>query len=217
MIPVPLAPEPAGFDATVRQPGRSAILELVGQAPARPRKGRARKPRATREADIPAAAFPPYWRQALPELREAYKGRCAFLALYIEAATGDDSVDHMLPKSRHWDRVYEWSNYRLCAGLINAHKGDLDGIIDPFECQPGWFALEMIGYQVTLGPSLPADKVAQAEATLPLLNRRECRKQREEYVRDYENREIALPYLERRAPFVALELRRQGLLHPEDV
>jgi hypothetical protein len=152
----------------------------------------------------------------LPELREAYAGLCAFLALYIEPATGDASVDHMLPKSRRWDLVYEWSNYRLCAGLINALKSDLDGLIDPFECEAGWFALELVGYQVILGPALPAARKAQAGATLPLLNRRECCRQREQYVRCYEQREISLSYLERRAPFVASELRRMGHLHPEE-
>lgn len=50
---------------------------------------------------------------------EAYERRCAYLALYLEHATGNPTVDHVLPKSRVWDQIYEWSNYRLCAALIN--------------------------------------------------------------------------------------------------
>ena len=47
------------------------------------------------------------------------------------------------------------------------------------------------------------------------LNQRECRKAREEYVEDYRvgpPRGSELAWLERHAPFVAHELRRQGLL-----
>jgi hypothetical protein len=39
---------------------------------------------------------------------------------------------------------------------------------------------------------------------------------RGEYVDMYRRREMVLARLERRAPFVARELRRQGRLHPDD-
>lgn len=216
MIPVPLAPEPRTFDQTVRRKGLAAIAEMVGSQPSRPRPGPKRKPIARREQDIPPDCFPPYWRDALPDLLESYGRLCAFLALYLEHATGNPSVDHMLPKSRCWDRVYEWSNYRLCAGTVNTRKKDLTGLVDPVDCQPGWFALELVGYQVVPGPSAPLDHESQISETLDLVNAPDCCRAREEYVRCYLDGSIDLPYLQRRAPFIAYELRRQHRLLPKD-
>lgn len=144
----------------------------------------------------------------------SYERRCAYLALYIEHATGSPTVDHVVPKSRAWDVVYEWSNYRLCAALVNAAKRDLAALIDPFKVRPGWFALEFVGFQVVRGPMAPATRTRQIDTTLPLLNLPECLKAREAYVVNYElgpgRGGIDLRYLERRAPFIAAELRRQG-------
>ncbi|MCK5799544.1 MAG: hypothetical protein KAI47_20275 [Deltaproteobacteria bacterium] len=83
MIPVTPAAEPAGFDAKVRQPGLSAVDEFVGRAPRLNRRGPRRPKIADREGDIPAKAFPPFWRKALPEMLEAYERRCAYLAMTI--------------------------------------------------------------------------------------------------------------------------------------
>ncbi|MBE7503761.1 MAG: hypothetical protein HS113_26445 [Verrucomicrobiales bacterium] len=216
MIPVTPAPEPPGFDAKVRQKGLSAIAELTGHGARVPRRGRRRRRVATREQDIPAGSFPPYWRDALDDLLQSYDRRCAFLALYLEHGTGNPSVDHMLPKSKRWDAIYEWLNYRLCAAGINARKKDLTSLIDPFTCKPGWFSLELVGFQVIQGPRSPSANAAAVNATLELLNGIEFCRAREEYVSSYESGHIDLPYLERRAPFVALELRRQGRLRPGD-
>lgn len=216
MIPVSLAPEPPAFDARVRQKGLSAIDELVGRKPRAPHRGPRRKKICDREADIPADAFPPFWRDALDDMLVLYERRCAYLALYIEHATGSPTVDHVVPKSRAWDEVYEWSNYRLCAALINAKKNDLTSLVDPLAIAPGWFALELVGFQVVRGPQAPIRHVKQIDATLPVLNMLDCRKAREEYVTSYEQGHIDLDYLERRAPFVAAELRRQGRLRKGD-
>ena len=212
MIPVSCAPEPESFGPTVRQPGLSAIDELVGRKPRLKRRGPKRPSVARRESDIPADKFPPLWRESLAEMLEAYSRRCAFLALHIEHATGNPSVDHMIPKSRAWRDVYEWKNYRLCAALINSRKSDLIGIVDPFACGAGWFALELVGFQVVRGPHAPKAEAAAIDATLALLNMSECCKARETYVTEYEEGHIDLDYLERRAPFVGSELRRQGRL-----
>lgn len=150
MIPVDLAPEPKEFDGDVRQPGLSAIDEMVGRSPRTKRPGPKRAQLATpsgqpmvREEDIPAYKFPPYWRRALPAMVTAYQSRCAYLAMRIYPATGSPSVDHMLPKSRAWDQVYEWSNYRLCAQSINAKKGASEKLVDPFDVEMGWFTLNL--------------------------------------------------------------------------
>lgn len=216
MIPVALANEPAEFDAKVRQSGLSAIDELVGRPPRVKRPGPKRKKVADQEQDIPAEAFPPYWREALPEMLAAYERRCAYLAMYIHHATGHPTVDHVLPKSYAWNQVYEWANYRLCAAIINSKKGVLLTLVDPFAIGPGWFELNLNTMHVERGTAAPQAEWARVDATLPVLNHRLCVQEREEYVSWYRLGPGAggfdLAHLEHRAPFIASELRRQGQL-----
>ena len=218
MIPVTPAPAPVDFDERVRQKGLDAIAELVGETPASVRRGRKRNKVASTRATIPAACFPPFWRDVLPDMLESYKRTCAYLALYIEHATGSPSVDHVTPKSKSWDKVYEWSNYRLAAALINSKKNKLDLALDPFTIDDGLFALELVEFQVTAGVAATADLRARVDDSIRVLglNSVECCAARREYVAGYDDGPgqggIDLPYLERRAPFVARELRRQKRL-----
>lgn len=221
MIPVVRAEEPNTFDAKVRQPGLSAIDELVGRNPRLKRPGPRRKKIANQEKDIPADAFPPFWRHTLPEMLDAYEHRCAYLAMHIHRATGSPTVDHVLPKSYAWNKVYEWSNYRLCAAIINAKKGELLTLVDPVEVKPGWFVLNLNTLNVERGPTAPEHEWQRIEATLPVLNQRPCAQERMEYVRCYRlgpgNGGFDFAHLEARAPFIASELRRQGQLVRGDI
>jgi hypothetical protein len=212
VIPVSLAPEPADFDGKVRRPGLSAIDELVGRTPRLSRRGPRRKKVADAEDEIPADKFPPFWRNALDDMLVLYERRCAYLAMYIEHATGSPTVDHALPKSYAWDKVYEWSNYRLCAAIVNSKKGELLSFVDPFNVKAGWFELNLSNFQVKRGTKAPRRRWGKIDATLPLLNQSDCVQQREEYVVAYREGHIGLAYLERRAPFIASELLRQGQL-----
>lgn len=217
VIPVALADEPASFESKVRQRGLDVIAELVGESPSRPRPGPKRKRTLASRDRIPAAAFPDFWRDVLPDLREAYGNLCAYLGLYIEHGTGSASVDHFVPKSKSWQLVYEWSNYRVCSSLINGHRGDRTLLLDPFTIEPGLFALEFTELQVTPGPAARGptwDLVTNTIDTLGL-NQRDCRKARAEYVTAYRDGPptgIALARLEIRAPFIVQELRRQRRL-----
>lgn len=210
MIPVSCAPEPASFHKNVRQKGQRAIAELRGHAPASRRRGRPRKALSKETTTIPADKLPPFWTSAIEDMLEAYKRRCSFLALYLEHATGNASIDHMIPKSREEHHVYEWVNYRLCAASINAMKRDLSGIIDPFECKDRWFALEFVGFQVIPGEHAPPELYREFEETLRILNDQRCLKAREEYYEQYQAGHIDFEYLQRRAPFVAQEIVRQN-------
>lgn len=215
MIPVALAREPNDFDRRIRQPGLSAIDELVGRAPRLRRRGRRRAKIADTESKIPADKFPPFWRESLDDMMEAYEQRCAYLAMFIEE-TGNPTVDHVLPKSLAWNRVYEWSNYRLCTGVVNSKKGELLGLVDPVDAKAGWFELDLASYRVVRGASAPKPHHPKIDATLLLLNIRDCCAQRRRYVDEYRRgpgaKGIDLAYLEYRAPFIASELRRQGQL-----
>ena len=215
MIPVVIATEPASFEKTVRQPGLAAIDEMVGLVPPLKRRGRRRQQIANNKSDIPADKFPPFWRNCIDDMMQAYKMRCAYLAMHIEY-TGNPTVDHIIPKSLEWSKVYEWSNYRLCAGVVNSKKGDLMGVVDPIDAGTGWFELNLASCRVVRGTNAPIAQHAKIDATLPILNLRDCCKQREQYVADYllgpGAKGIDITYLERRAPFIASELRRQKRL-----
>ncbi len=219
MIPVALAPEPETFKGKVRRKGADAIAELVGEARSQPRRGPKRKKVFAHRDQIPSDEFPPYWRDVLPEMRRAYRGLCAYLAMYIEPATGTATVDHVTPRSKSWKLVYEWSNYRLAASLINGNKSDLELVHDPFAISPGMFALELVELQVIPGPSAKDQQTRDAlTSTIDVLglNLQDCCQQRIEYVTAYREHDIKLRYFERRAPFLVQELRRQGLLNAGD-
>jgi hypothetical protein len=220
VIPVALAQEPPHFDQKIRQPGLAAIDELVGRTPRIRRRGPRRPKIAEVESEIPAEKFPPFWREAIEDMMDVYEQRCAYIAMFIEQ-TGNPTVDHVVPKSQSWDRIYEWSNYRLCAGVVNSKKGELIGLIDPIDAKTGWFQLDLATYRVVRGTSAPNAHQSKIDATLALLNIRDCCRQRETYIEDYRCGPgvggIDLPYLERRAPFIASELRRQGKLVRGDV
>jgi 5-methylcytosine-specific restriction endonuclease McrA len=218
MIPVSPADAPSDFDARVRQKGLNAIAELVGERPVRRRSGPIRRKIAERRELIPSDKLPPYWRDVLPDMLTSYRRVCAYLALYIEHATGSPSVDHVVPKSKAWDKVYEWSNYRLACALVNARKSDVDKALDPFEIRDGLFALEFVELQLKRGPAAEGELGAKVDDTIEKLglNLPECCGARKEYVVSYEEGHVDLEYLERRAPFVARELRRQGRLRRGD-
>jgi len=220
LIGLTLAEEPEFFDTRIRQRGLSAIDEMVGRPPRVAHRGRRRAKIADSEDEILPDKFPAFWRDAIDDMMELYEHRCAYLAMFIEE-TGGPTVDHVIPKSVAWDLVYEWTNYRLCAGVVNSKKGELLGLVDPLDAKVGWFALDLISYRVVIGPAAPAARHAQIGETLPLLNIRDCCAQRRRYVEEYRKgpgaRGIDLSYLEYRAPFIAAELRRQGQLVRGDV
>lgn len=188
MIRVEAQPEPEDFDVKVRAPGRIAIAE--GMDP-----------------------LPPYWRQALMQLHQAYGGICAYLCIRIPRGVGARSTDHFVAKSTDPGLVYEWSNYRLACSLMNSRKGIFTGILDPFEIEDGWFVLELSGLQVLPNPVLREDLRLTVQNTIDQLdlNDPECLAARAEVFDDYlVHRNFSS--LEKRCPFVAAEIRRQNWL-----
>lgn len=199
MIRVAPAPEPPRFDERVRQPGLALIAELAAEVGS--------------EDAIAPDQFRPYWRRALHDLLVGYDRICAFLSLHIPPGVGTPSVDHMVAKSKAWDLVYEWSNYRLACSLMNARKGVAD-VLDPFEIGEGWFALELDEFQVMPGRGLPAEIHARVVDTIATLRLSDsiCCEARAAYARAYWAGDISLSRLQQRAPFVAKEMERLGRL-----
>ena len=218
MIPVTPTPEPPDFDRKVRQPGLSAIAELVGEPARLRRPGRRRSKVADRREDIRSESFPAFWRESLDDMMRAYDQICAYMAVYIEKVTGAATVDHMIPRSVEWSQVYEWNNYRLACSLMNSRKNDAIFVLDPFQVKSGWFELEFVSFQVKSATTLSALIRNRVEKTIARLrlNDRECQDLRRCYVIEYETKQISLAHLTRRAPFIAIELRRQGRLREGD-
>ncbi len=217
MIPVTPAPEPPAFDRKVRQPGLRAIAELAGKQPDPPRTaGQPYAAVAASRDEIPAGKFPPYWREMLDDLMESYHRICAYLCLYIPRGTGAPSVDHAVAKSQRWDQVYEWSNYRLACSRMNTRKGAAADVLDPFEIEEGWFALELVGFQVLPGDGLSDEVTGAVANTIERLrlNDLACCGVREEYAERYWNGVFPFDHLMQQAPFVARELQRQHLTLP---
>ncbi len=214
MIRVTPAPEPARFDPSVRQPGLRAIAERVGEKPTR-KAGRRFEKVADRREQIPPESFPPYWSEALDDLMTAYNRICAYSCFRIHPVTGSRTVDHMAAKSRAWDQVYEWSNYRLASSLLNARKRDFGDVLDPFLVEDDWFELELVGFQVKAAKHLDEKTRSRVQATIDRLglNDFSFRDSRE---RDAESYRDGVPFkiLMEESPFVARELKRQGQLRP---
>lgn len=218
MIPVAPKSEPATFAARVRQPGLRAIAEMCGKKPPFKRtKGQPFKRIANSESEIRANEFPTYWTEALDDLMSAYGEICAYSCFRIHPVTGARSADHFAAKSRAWNRVYEWDNYRLCCSRMNARKNDFADIIDPFEIQPGWFQLELLGFQVVPAPELNDTTRLRVQQTIDRLGLNSFRRLREQDAERYWSGDVSLKVLTSESPFVASELRRQGRLHESDV
>ena len=215
MIPVTAADEPADFQMKVRERGLRAIAEMVGEHPRR-RSGRAHAKIANRREEIPARSFPTYWTECLDDLLNAYSRICAYSCFRIHSVTGAASVDHFAPKSRKWNKVYEWNNYRLAAARLNARKNSFEDLIDPFDVQEGWFHLELVGFQVFPNPQLNKSLRQQIETTIARLGLDDFRHEREDDAEHYWDGEITLKTLRRESPFVAFELARQNRLNPAD-
>ena len=82
--------------------------------------------------------------------------------------------------------------------LMNARKGVAD-VLDPFEIEDGWFALELIEFQVVPGQGLPADVRARVVDTINTLRLSHgvCCEARAEYAHAYWEGDIRLSYLRR--------------------
>jgi hypothetical protein len=126
----------------------------------------------------------------------------------------DSSVDHFQPKSTYPNLAYEWSNYRLAHQKINSYKGDKTGILDPFHIQPGWFILDFANSHVKPNPATNHATQAAVQHTITVLrlNTDDALVQmRFSLVRNYSKNFITMDFLDGHYPFIAEELKRQGV------
>jgi len=158
-----------------------------------------------------------YWKHVLPHMRKIYKGICSYSALWISPATGTHSIDHFKPKSSNPRLAYEWGNYRFVSLRYNTLKGTKE-ILDPFKLKPGWFLMDFPSLKVKPNPELSnkdADAVRNTVSVLKLNTDPRYKEHCQDYVMEYCNGGIAFCHLEKKAPFISFELKRQGLAERE--
>ena len=192
MIGVIAKPEYANFDNDVRKPGAAFLATCP-----KPSSGQFRKKN--------------FWSRAARELHDAYSGVCAYTAMYLPE---QESIDHYRPKTLFPHLAYEWSNFRLASGRVNGSKGNLDDIIDPFDVQDDWFFIDIPACLVRPNPALQSPLRKQIAGTINSLRLN----QDDNYVQDrcnilmdYARGDVTMSFLKRRYPFLAKEVKRQGL------
>jgi len=195
MIPVTQQPEPVDFEKNVRRPGGRFLLKTPIPT--------------TKQWESRA-----YWKRSIPSLYQTYKGICAYSAEWIPEGVGDPTVDHYFPKSTHPELAYEWSNYRLAALRFNSAKKDYLDVLDPFTLEPDWFTLNFPYPMIKPNPSISSTEAAMVTATVDRLklNGGICIRSRQRWIHEFSNGRIPFGFLQENAPFIAYELRRQGLV-----
>jgi hypothetical protein len=196
MIRVKPQPEPVQFSALVSAPGTIFLKDT---------------PRPTSKEFESHA----YWRRVLADLRAAYGGICAYSSFYVPECTGTDTVEHFLPKTKHPSEAYRWANYRFVCQRLNQRKGTKDDVIDPFIVQYGWFWIEFPSLLVKPFEFLPNTVMKSVKSSIDRVGLNDegtVWKQRQRYTRDYCTGSVTFKHLLRDAPFLAIEIRRQGLV-----
>ena len=198
MIPVRLQPEPADFDAKVRQPGLKWLASkgIASHGPL---------PKGTK--------LEPYWSHSNKSLWDAYGGVCAYLAIYFERVTGAGSTDHFVAKSRDAGQAYEWRNYRLSCLGANRNKNQYDDVLDPIGLMPGTFELNLVSGGISVRKGLALEAALLAEKTirrLKLDSPEHTQMRQRHYGRYLKGRDSQT--LQELSPFVWYEAHRQGLL-----
>jgi len=205
VIPVKKQKEPADFAAKVT---RKALAFL------------ARVPNPTK-GDIDAR---PWWRNALDDLYKTYGEVCTYSGLWFQRDAV--SVDHFTPIGALWKdnptAAYEWDNFRLASRSMNFEKGDYTDVVDPFTIKPFWFVIDFSSMNVKSGSDLSSEEKARVDATIKRLKLNDIKKRyitfRRKLINEYcdkarkwKHTGQALEVLNEKAPFIAFELKRQGL------
>lgn len=191
-MPITLKPEPPNFYEKIQKKGDEFLKEHPGA------KGTKLKP---------------LWREIIPELHEAYSGICAYTCHWIPLDTGFSTVDHYKSKDDYPQFAYTWDNYRLACGTINGRKGKSKDILDPFTLPKGWFELHFPSLQLRPNKDLNDTNIKSICTTIESLklNGDTCVNSRRNWLVPYLQGRYGIDHLEEKAPFLASELKRQGL------
>ena len=123
------------------------------------------------------------------------------------------TVDHYRSCDADRKQAYEWANYRFASAWINSSKRTADdAVLDPFQVEDGWFEILLPSLQLVLTDAVPQGIKKIAEHTLTRLHLRDDERvirQRREWYRMYQDGELNLEGLEKKAPLIARAIRKQ--------
>lgn len=190
MIPVPRAPEPAGFDERVRKRGQQWLAENPDK----------KEPR-------------PYWQEFKHQLWLAFGKRCGYSAMFDPT---EGSVDHFLSAATHRELAYEWSNYRLASTVLNQRK-KTSRVLDPHEVSEGWFEILLPSLQLVATDKIPAEARELAQFTLKQLrlgHDEQILRQRQQWYEMYRQGKLSLDGLRDMAPLIAAAVEKHGPFPP---
>ncbi len=196
MIPIQLQPEPPHFIKRVRQPGHDFLIK---------------KPNPTTRDWYTHN----YWTRVVDDLYKAYSGICAYSCHWIPPDTGSKSVEHFKPKKKYPKEAYRWENFRLVSGNPNGRKGDYEDVLDPFTLSDGWFVIDFPSLLIRPGKGLlpaEAEQVIMTIKRLRLNDEGTCLQARMNWIRDHITVPFPFSHLEKKAPFIAKELKRQNMV-----
>lgn len=188
MIHFDRVPQPEGFELEVEVRGATWLREHLD----------AHRPRD-------------YWSPFKAHLAEGFRNLCSYSALFEPVGT----VDHFVSWDEDRSRAYDWSNYRFASAWINSSKKTLrsSDILDPFEVEDGWFELILPSLQLVVSDSLPESLRERAEFVLDRLHLRDDERvvrQRREWYRMYQEGELSLEGLKKKAPLIARAVRESS-------
>jgi hypothetical protein len=156
-----------------------------------------------------------YWKNINSKLYYLYKGVCAYTGEWFSSSQSTISIDHFIPKTIAPRLAYEWDNYRLTTQKINNNKGDIIGLIDPFEVQFGWFILDFPSCLIKPNNELPITEYEKVKFTINVLKLNsddEIAQNRCNIIIYFINGDISFKFLKEKYPYIAYEIERQNLM-----
>ena len=180
--------KPEGFADQVEEPGATWLAE---------------NPDANRPKNL--------WTQFKPALADGFRFLCAYSVMYEPVGT----VDHLVSWHEDKSKAYDWNNYRYCAAWINSSKQNVKAaeIFDPFEVEDGWFEIILPSLQLVVSDIVPEEHKQRAEFVLKRLHLRDDERvirQRQAWYRMYQDGEISLNGLRKKAPLLARAVEAGG-------
>ena len=151
-----------------------------------------------------------YWREFRPQLSDAFGSLCAYSAMFEPVGT----VDHFVSVDEDRSKSYDWTNYRFAAGWINSSKLSLKStqLIDPFAVTNEWFEVQLPSMQLVLTEHVPPEERKRAQLVLDRLHLghdERVVRQRREWCRMYQEGELSLDGLAKKAPLIAAAIKKQ--------
>lgn len=155
---------------------------------------------------------PAHWLEFRTQLADAFGSLCAYSAMFEPVGT----VDHFVSVDEDRSKSYVWENYRFSAGWINSSKRSLRSgqIIDPFHVDNEWFKVVLPSLQLVLTDRVRGEDRVRAQFLLDRLHLghdERIVRQRREWYRMYQEGELTLDGLRRKAPLIAAAIDRQEL------